>query len=372
MSARHLPDAVDRPFVRPLADAPALRVAYVHAGLDALLAEPDVLAVLGFGSGAPTAHSDPRYLRVALEPLQTPAPFEVWRTSGPVVSGSAGRVRYAHGERLLFGAIEIDETRIDATGIDSLGIDEAGADSIASAGTAIAAAAAAGYIELGAFLANSGFPHVLRFWNYLAAITEGIDDAERYRQFCIGRARGLPWRSHYPAATAIGIPAPASTDGGKLQIYFLAATSPGTPIENPRQLSAYRYPRQYGPQPPTFARAMLAPKDASSHGAPLLISGTASVRGHASVHVDDVSGQLDETLVNLRAVLDAARELQPTLPSALGAHSVLKAYLRDRSDTAMIETALRTGLPVDTALLLLHADICRAELLIEIDGFHGV
>ena len=96
------------------------------------------------------------------------------------------------------------------------------------------------------------------------------------------------------------------------------------------------------------------------------------MRGHASVHVDDVIGQLDETLVNLRAVLDAARELQPALPSALGAHTVLKAYLRERSDMARIETALRTDLPAQTALLLLHADICRAELLIEIDGFHGV
>ena len=33
----------------------------------------------------------------------------------------------------------------------------------------------------------------------------------------------------------------------------------GTPVENPRQVSAYRYPRQYGPQPPSFARAMLPP-----------------------------------------------------------------------------------------------------------------
>ncbi len=370
MSIRTSLDPDESSSVRPIGGMPALRVAYAHAGLDALLAEDEVLAVIGFGEAAPAAHPDPRYLRVALEPLQAPAPFEVWRVSAPVVSGRAGRVRYAHDGRLLFGALEINEAEFDCAGVH-----EAGLDSDTPPGTAIAAAAAKGYTELAAFLADSGFPHVVRFWNYLAAITEGIDDAERYRQFCVGRAHGLPLLVRYPAATAIG--KPESSAGGErvLQIYFLAATSPGTPIENPRQLSAYRYPRQYGPQPPTFARAMLASSDApadASNDAPLLISGTASVRGHASVHVDDVIGQLDETLVNLRAVLDAARELQPALPPALGAHSVLKAYLRDRSDASMVEAALRANLPADTSLLLLHADICRAELLIEIDGFHGV
>ena len=43
-------------------------------------------------------------------------------------------------------------------------------------------------------------------WNYLDAINEGDGDAERYRQFCVGRARGLgrPNGKRLPAATAIG------------------------------------------------------------------------------------------------------------------------------------------------------------------------
>ena len=356
MSARGWQQPGGHPALQSDADAPVLRIAYAHAELDALLAGSDVLAVLGFGQAAPPAHADPRYLRVALEPLQAAAPFEVWRASAPMVSGHAGGVRYAHDGNLLFGAMEIDEARFQ---------------SLASADSAIAAAAATAYTELSAFLIDSEFPHALRIWNCLAAITEGSDDAERYRQFCVGRARGLPSHTRYPAATAIGTPATATGAARLLQIYFLAAKSPGTPIENPRQLSAYRYPRQYGPQPPTFARAMLAPATLAA-SAPLLISGTASVRGHHSVHADDVLLQLDETLLNLRAVLDAARELQPALPPALGRHSVLKAYLRDPAHAAMVESALRAHLPANTPLLLLHADICRAELLIEIDGFHGV
>ena len=360
MSVRSWSETDERSTAQPLADAQGLRVAYEHAELDALLAGPDVLAVLGFGCAAPAAHDDPRYLRVALEPLQALAPFEVWRGRAPVVGGRAGRVSFAHDGSLLFGAIEIDEAETGQAGIDDAGFE-----------SAIAAVAATAYTELGVFLAGSGYPHPLRIWNYLAAITEGNDDAERYRQFCIGRARGMPLQTCYPAATAIGTPASANQGARKLQIYFLAAKSPGTALENPRQLAAYRYPRQYGPQPPSFARAMLVPADASS-GASLLISGTASVRGHASVHADDVIAQLEETLLNLHAVLDAARELQPALPPMFGEHSLLKAYLRDPSQSTRVEAALRTRLPADAALLLLHAEICRAELLIEIDGFHGI
>jgi chorismate lyase/3-hydroxybenzoate synthase len=355
MSARKLHES-RRMRVQPAPGAAMLRVAYVHSGLDTLLAEPDVLAVFGFGSQAPATHSDPRYFRVGLEPLQAPAPFEVWRSHAPVASGRAGNVGYAHDGALLFGAMEIDEARFAA---------------VEPGDSAIAAAAAAAYAELGAFLAGCAYPHALRIWNYLAAITEGTDDAERYRQFCIGRARGLPLQTRYPAATAIGTPAAADDRARRLQVYFLVAKSPGTPLENPRQVSAYRYPRQYGPQPPSFARAMLAASVAQSV-APLLVSGTASVRGHASVHADNLIAQIDETLLNLRTVLEAARELEPALPPGIGAHSVLKAYLRDPSQASTVTAALRNRLPIDTPLLLLHADICRAELLIEIDGFHGV
>lgn len=366
MSVRSWPETSGRSPARFHANAHGLRVAYKHAELDTLLAEPDVLAILGFGRAAPATHTDPRYLRVALEPLQTPAPFEVWRTRAPIVSAQVGRVRYTHDGSLLFGSIEIGEFEAGGRGIHARA---SGSAEVTE--SAIAAVAATVYAELGAFLADSGYPHPLRIWNYFTAITEGDDDAERYRQFCIGRAHGFPLQTCYPAATAIGTPDLTDASGRKLQIYFLAAMSPGTPLENPRQLAAYRYPRQYGPQPPSFARAMLAPSTASSE-ASLLISGTASVRGHASVHVDDVIAQLDETLLNLRAVLAAARELQPALPSALGEHSLLKVYLRDPSQVSSVQTALHERLPVGTSLLLLHADICRAELLIEIDGFHGM
>ena len=65
------------------------------------------------------------------------------------------------------------------------------------------------------------------------------------------------------------------------------------------KVSAYRYPRQYGPQPPSFARAMLPPT-ATQH--PLLLSGTAAVVGHASQHADALLAQIDETFLNLSLI----------------------------------------------------------------------
>lgn len=352
------PDAADRRRVGvvPACAGAALHVQYVHGDVETLLADAEVLALIGFGAGAPRTHRDPRYLHVALQPLLAPAPFEVWRGTGPVGSGRDGAIAYAQDGQLLFGALQVDE--VDADGTDPA--------------AAIDHAADAAYAQIGAFLTRCGYPHALRIWNYLDAVTEGAGDDERYRRFCIGRARGMAasWAhgAPYPAATAIGRP-PATPDVAaaprRLQVYFLAARQSGQALENPRQTSAYRYPRQYGPQPPSFARAMLDP------GLPLLISGTASVVGHASAHGGDVLAQLDETVRNLQALLDTARVALPALPPTLGAGSMLKAYVKDPADAARIAARLRRHLPVAAGVIALHAEICRTDLLIEIDGFHG-
>lgn len=319
---------------------PPLSVRYEATALPELLAQPDVLAVFGFGAHAPD-HDDPRYVHVGLEPVAGAAPFEVWRGCGPVRHGHDGDIAWAHGDQLGFGVIEVDEAQAGG----------------------IAAAAELAYAALLQHVARGPFPALLRVWNYLDAITEGEGDAERYRQFSIGRARGMLGHvSDFPAATAIG-----RRDGRRvLQVYWLAAARPGRGIENPRQISAYRYPRQYGPQPPSFARATLPPLDAM----PLLLSGTASVVGHASAHPDDIHAQLSETFRNLDALVEVARPLRPGLGVCIGASSLLKAYVRQPDHAAAVATALDSRLPDPDSALLLHADVCRTDLLVEIDGFH--
>ncbi len=324
--------------------SPSLRVDYGGASLHTLLATDDTLAVIGFGSRAPH-HPDPRYLRVALEPLGT-APLEHWRGSAPVSRGRDGNggddsIAWAEDGLLQFGALELDEGGHD-----------------------IEATAAAIYARMREFTGSRGYPHLLRIWNYLDGITAGDGDAERYRRFCVGRARGIgdvdP--ATLPAATAIG-----RVDGARrLQVYWLAARTPGTPVENPRQLSAYRYPRHYGPQPPSFARAMLPPSAAM----PLLLSGTAAVVGHESRHAESMAAQLDETLRNFDSLLVAAHAHRPGLPARFGPHTRLKVYVRDREQLAEVAALLDARLDPAVPRLLLHAAVCRRELRIEIDGTH--
>ena len=325
-----------------LADAGAgasLRVRYVHgAAADAVLADPSVLAVVGFGNAAPLA-ADPRFVRVALRPIGEPAPLEVWSVRGPVSHGRDGDLAYARDQHLQLVSLRVPEHGdIRAAGRDA-------------------------YAQLTGFVARSAHPHPLRVWNYFDAITEGEGDAERYRQFCIGRAEGMgdAWAA-YPAATAIGC-------GGRermLQVYALSARRAGLPVENPRQVSAYRYPRQYGPQAPSFARAMLG----GDEGLPLLLSGTASVVGHATAHPGDLPAQLQETCNNLERLLAGSRERVRSLPAQLGSASTLKVYLRDPAAAAATLALLGRRYP-GAELLLLEAEVCRRDLLVEIDGFHG-
>jgi chorismate lyase/3-hydroxybenzoate synthase len=335
------------------ADAAAtasLAVDYVQGTApEPLLAGDDVLAVFGFGDGAPRTLDDPRYLRIPLQP-HGDAPCEVWRGGGPVRYGRDGDIAWSSDGMLSFGWIEVDERR-HADAADPTGI---------------VGAAAHAYARMLGFVGTSATPHLLRVWNYLDAITTGSGDEERYRQFCVGRARGLGAfdATRLPAATAIG-----RCDAARvLQVYWLAAASPGTPVENPRQVSAWRYPREYGPQPPAFARAMLPPTDSRM---PLLLSGTASVVGHSTMHAGALLAQLGETFANFEALLGAARMQQPALPAEFGAGTRLKVYVRDRDDMPAIAAALRERFGGRVPLVLLHAAICRRDLAVEIDGVHG-
>ncbi len=254
--------------------------------------------------------------------------------------GTAGPIRYVEDGRHLAGWIDLEETGFH-------GLDEA---------------AEAAYLGLLQFHATTPYRHVWRIWSFVTGINEGVGDDERYKQFCLGRARAfaavhatLPGIG-YPAATAVGKP----TGGRSLQICWLAGRDPGVEIENPRQLAAYRYPRRYGPAAPSFSRAMLVP-------GLLLVSGTASIVGHESVHPGDTIAQLHETLDNLDALLKRAGEVAARPVPRLGPESLLKVYLRHAADAAPVAQQLHARLGEQLPLVILAADICRDELLLEIE-----
>ncbi|OOG49623.1 pteridine-dependent deoxygenase [Rhodanobacter sp. C01] len=322
----------ENPQIEPL-QRRAPRISYRIADAADALKESGTLALFGFGAGGPGC-DDPRYLQVALECFDAPPSLEVWQVDAPVSCGTDGALRWSAGGGWLFAATELDER-------------EHGGPT---------ATAKLAYEQLHRFVGARGAQHVLRVWNYLGAINHGEGDAERYKHFCDGRAAGMGdfFAEGFPAATAIG----HHGDVHRLQVYLLACDQGGIRVENPRQVSAWRYPRQYGRTPPSFARAMVLPAQDA-----LAISGTAAVVGHASAHHDDLDAQLDETLTNLEALLASA-----DMTAGFDTHSPLKAYVRHSTDAARVREFFRQRLP-GVPILLLHGDICRSELLVEIDGW---
>lgn len=308
-----------------------------EAGVDRWLNDERLLALVRFGEPAST-EPDPRVSVVALAELGGTATAEIWLGARPAQIGITDGIRHASDGDVLFLHLHLDEYAPDA--LQPL--------------TAVA------YRRLFALARTLGYRHVLRIWNYFPQINREYEGLERYRAFCAGRHQALiavlaEFETRLPAASAIG------TQGPGLQLYGLAARQPGAQIENPRQVSAFHYPRQYGRRSPSFSRAVL--KDWGEGREHLYISGTASIVGHASRH-PDLWPQLDETLANLEALLaEANRRAATPLDWAL-----LKIYVRPDLDPTPLRDRIVQRFGADIPMLFLRADICRQELLIEIEG----
>lgn len=247
---------------------------------------------------------------------------------------------WAHGDRYAMAALSLD-----------------------CPGEDIEAAAQRAYERLITCVRPSAHPYLLRIWNYFPAINAGDGDGERYRRFCVGRARGVDGRFNDPppAATAIG----ASEPGARLHIVALCASVPAIALENPRQTPAWRYPREYGPVSPGFSRGALL--DADTDTPRLLASGTASIVGHVSQHLGDAAAQLRESLANLDALLAEGGVHARRRFDAAGCEA-LRVYLRDPADLAAAQAIVAAaGLPLDRVAFL-QGDVCRRELAVELEG----
>lgn len=210
------------------------------------------------------------------------------------------------------------------------------------------------YSRLFSWLNDSGFQHPLRMWNFIPHINNGEGDEEEYKKFCSGRHRAFTehglGEQDYPAASALG----HHVSGGV--IYTLACRRPSEQIENPMQEPAYRYPRIYGPKSPSFARASIFNDQQFSH---LMISGTASIRGHETLGVDDTGHQLQITEENILS-------LQQSVAPEASDFSPVRAYLRDAKDLEVTEKWLKSNFPTAETNIL-HADICRSNLSVEVE-----
>lgn len=318
---------------------PTLRCA--RRSPDAWAADVPPLGAIGWGlaSRAGLAGLDVRV-------LSAPGPcVDVWLGGGALHRGRSGGVDWHGDGHWAFGSIDVP-----------------------GFGGELAEATRQAYLDVFAALRDAGTPHPLRLWNYLPHINaEDGGGMERYRQFNIGRQRafiesGRDAFEGAPAACALG------HRGSGLSIRFLAGRQPPLPLENPRQVPAYRYSAAYGPRSPTFSRAALA--DVGGGQLALFVSGTASIVGEHSVHVGDLRAQVRETLVNLQAVVDAARERCSA--GFVLADLDCSIYVRHAAQADAVRAEFEAGVGATShaarTAVCLEADICRSELLVEIEG----
>jgi enamine deaminase RidA (YjgF/YER057c/UK114 family) len=316
-------------------------VRYVpHRAAPSVLAHSNaILGVIGYGAERPACLPPGcPFVAAPLMPATGEGMLEIWTTAVPIQPCPDGPVVGAFGDGVAFAAIALNEA-VTAPLEDVV---------------------EAAYGQIFEVLERIGVPVPVRFWNYLHAITEDDHGLQRYMRFNLGRQRGFSARLRQqipPAASGVG------SHRGPSTIYVLAAREAARPIENPRQISAYAYPPVYGPASPGFSRASLCRQGS---GEALFVSGTASILGHETRHEGDVLAQIGETIENLRAVITAAGSR--ALPTA-GDRWALKAYLRDAAYLDPVDAALVAMFGAESERLYLHADLCRPELLVEIEAF---
>lgn len=327
-----------------------LRIRYVQAA-DFLQAgesdAPHILAIIGHGSGdSVSAIGTGLSIDVNLPQLSQPPLFEVWRSSAPVLCDQVQDIRLAFTDEAVFGCLEVQET----------------------SGNVLEDVARGSYERIIGYCAQSGYAHLLRMWNYFPDINADQKGLERYKRFCVGRHQAFSAQypefcSLLPAATAVG------TSGGNFQVLFLAGKQPGVPLENPRQVSAYVYPSIYGPKSPSFARATV---HRSATGHHLFVAGTASIVGHATKHDSAPTKQTRETLANIEAILSRVQgdfqefsQLEPAL-------GLLKVFVRNQADFPAVREVLESYAPAQRPILYVLGEMCRKELLVEIEGMWSV
>lgn len=303
-----------------------------------------VCFIIGFGVAAPARALPCGFVSVALPALSGSAPYEVWFADEAVSRTATAGISFAKTSSMVFGCASIAQR--DGDHLDDI------TQSL--------------YRQIFDGIDQLGMPHFARAWHYLPAINSAEDALERYRRFSMGRheafvAKGRQIERDAPAASALGSQTVAG-QSGQLVIYFIATAARGTPIENPRQVSAYHYPPQYGPKSPTFARAFLAPAPQNI----FYVSGTASIVGHETLHADDVRAQTRETIANILALKNEA-EKHGVDTKCRATH--IKVYVRHAADIGAVRAEIDAGELVEknTDIVYFEADICRRDLLVEIE-----
>lgn len=209
---------------------------------------------------------------------------------------------------------------------------------------------------------------IVRQWNYIERITD-FDSSmkQRYQEFNDVRScfYGKAFNQNgYPAATGIG------TQCGGLQIELDAiskASLNSLRIANPYQKDAFKYSSNVlvgdiNLTTPKFERARFISQES---GGWIYISGTSAIRGENTLE-GYVQNQVKLTVDNIKILLDNSTLKEYGIKGKCLLKS-LRVYIKNAEDWRIAKGYLDSIFP-DLDILYVKADICRDNLLIEMEG----
>jgi enamine deaminase RidA (YjgF/YER057c/UK114 family) len=226
--------------------------------------------------------------------------------------------------------------------------------------------------------AGSTFERAVRTWFYLGGITDLENQAERYQEFNRARAdfyRDIQFhglrpeangrRSVYPASTGIGM-AGMGLVTSCLTLETQRDDVRLLPLENPQQTPAYAYHPKYSPASPKFSRAMAL---VLGDYVTTWISGTASIVNSESRYPGNIEKQTEQTIDNIERLIAAENFALHNIPASARLHDVAKirVYIKRPEDFAPCKAVCERRFGAVPAIYAV-ADVCRPELLVEIEG----
>jgi enamine deaminase RidA (YjgF/YER057c/UK114 family) len=203
------------------------------------------------------------------------------------------------------------------------------------------------------------YHHVVRTWIYLSRILDWygpFNQARNAKYVEFGLMNGGPAETpkHWlPASTGIEGDNPLDA-ACVMDVFAVVPDAPlkVEPLHNVRQNEAYDYGS-------AFSRGMCVREPDVTH---ILVSGTASIDEEGrSLHTGDAAGQVRRTIDNVQALI-AQRDAR--LPDICEATS----FLKRAEDAAVYRRVLAEYDLLDMPAVVVKADVCRDELLFELDA----
>ena len=195
------------------------------------------------------------------------------------------------------------------------------------------------------------FGHLVRTWFYLDKILDWYDCFNQTRTPFL-QARGA-FEGLMPASTGIGMP---NRFGAAVLAGAMAIKPKGTSlvqeVASPLQCPALDYKS-------SFSRAVEVQR--SGGGRALYISGTASIEaGGKTAYVGDPQAQIELTMQVVAAILQSRQMDWSNTSRAI-------AYFKDAKDAPLFADYLRANGLETLPCTWMHGDVCRDDLLFEIE-----